>query len=74
MLFGYTIIYRKITHIQMVAETLNSYFIDKVEELVEKNRSKDNDRLLQILSDCNPQSMYFFQFLKNSHSSIQIKR
>jgi hypothetical protein len=24
-----------------VADTLNSYFIDKVEELVEKSRSKD---------------------------------
>jgi hypothetical protein len=56
---------KKTTHPQMVAETLNAYFIDKVEELVEINKSKDSDRLSQLLVDCNPHSMYFFQFLKN---------
>jgi hypothetical protein len=32
---------RRITHPQKVADTLNSYSIDKVEELVEKSKSKD---------------------------------
>jgi hypothetical protein len=43
-----------------VADTLNSYFIDKVEEIVEENRNKGSDRSSQILVDCNPNSMYFF--------------
>jgi hypothetical protein len=29
---------KKITHPQKMADTLNSYFIDKVEELVEKKK------------------------------------
>jgi hypothetical protein len=50
---------KKITHPQKVADTLNSYFIDKIEELVEKNRSKSNGRL-QKLVDCNANFTYFF--------------
>jgi hypothetical protein len=50
----------KITHPQKVANTLNSYFIDKVEELVKKNRSNGSNRSSQIVGDCNPNSMYFF--------------
>jgi hypothetical protein len=43
-----------------VTDKLNSYFIDNVEELVEKTRSKDSNRSSQILMDCNLTSMYFF--------------
>jgi hypothetical protein len=37
---------KKITHPQKVADTLNFHFIDKVVELVEKNRNKSSDRSL----------------------------
>jgi hypothetical protein len=50
----------KITHPQRVADTLNSHFIDKVEELVEKNRSNGSNRSSQILVDSNPNSYVFF--------------
>jgi hypothetical protein len=43
-----------------VADTLNSYFIDKVVELVKKNRTKGSGRSLQKVMDCNPNSVYFF--------------
>jgi hypothetical protein len=39
---------RKITHPQEVADTLNSYFIDKVKELLGKSRSKDKWNLTQM--------------------------
>jgi hypothetical protein len=50
----------KITHPQRVADSCNSYFIEKVEDLVEKNRSKYSNRLPQMLVDRNPNSMYLF--------------
>jgi hypothetical protein len=55
---------KKTTHPQRVADTLNSYFIDKVEEFVEENRNKGSDRSSQILVDCNPNSMYSFPIYK----------
>ncbi|PNF29254.1 hypothetical protein B7P43_G10478, partial [Cryptotermes secundus] len=51
---------KKIIHPQKVANTLNSYFIDKVEELVEETRNRNNNRLPQLLVDRNPNSMYLF--------------
>jgi hypothetical protein len=44
-----------------VADTLNSYFIlvDKVEERVEKSRSKDKVISLKKVVTENPNSMYF---------------
>jgi hypothetical protein len=50
----------KITHPQKLENALNSYFIDNVEELVEKNRCKVSDRSSQILREFNQNSMYFF--------------
>jgi hypothetical protein len=51
---------QKIIHPQKVADALNSYFIDKVEELVEENRNKSSDRLSHILVNCNPNTMFFY--------------
>jgi hypothetical protein len=39
---------------------LNSYFIDKIEELLEKIRIKDSDRSLQTLVGCNPNYIYIY--------------
>jgi hypothetical protein len=50
----------KITHSQKVANALNSYFTDKVEELVEKNRSNGSNRSSQIVGDCYPNFTYSF--------------
>jgi uncharacterized protein YeeX (DUF496 family) len=47
-----------------VIEALNSYSVDKVEELVEKNRSNGSDRSSQIVVGSNLISYIFPPFSK----------
>jgi hypothetical protein len=53
-----------------VTDTVNSYFIDKVVELVEKNRSKVCGRSLQKVVECNPNSMYFFPIFEEETVTV----
>jgi hypothetical protein len=64
---------KKIIHPQKVANILNSYFIDKVEELVEKTRNKNNNRSPQLLIDRNPNSMYLFPISEEEIVSVVTK-
>jgi hypothetical protein len=50
----------KITHPQKVAKAFNSYFIDKVEELVEQNRNNKRDQFSQGSVKYNQSSMFLF--------------
>jgi hypothetical protein len=65
---------RKITHPQEVADTLNSYFIDKVEELIEKSRSKDKVISLKNSDQKSKFNVFLANFgRRNSHRSTKIK-
>jgi hypothetical protein len=50
---------KKIIHLLEVTDTFNSHFINKVEELVGKNRNKAGYKSLQKVVDGNPKSIYF---------------
>jgi hypothetical protein len=63
----------KITHSQMVAETFNSYFIDKIEEIIEQNKNYKVNCNNQILINLNQYCMFLFPATENKIERVVIK-
>jgi hypothetical protein len=63
----------KITHPQMVAEALNSYFIDNIEEIIEQNENNKVECSNLSLMNLNQHSMFLFPVTENEVERVVIK-
>jgi hypothetical protein len=60
----------KITHPQLVAEAFNSYFIDKIDEIIENNKSNKGICNNHTLLKRNQHSMFLFPVSENEIETI----